>query len=304
MLSFSGGSIPNRGRYTLEIEILKKGSIEMKKNFKRFLSLLFACLLLLGVMSACNSAPKDDDTQVVESSATEPDPTPKPDAGTDLGSDTETDEVGGPIEGVDLSEAYDLPAENAFVEVDGKKVSLPCSYNDFMALGFTLPEESEPETPELEGHTHGSLEVSSGEEGIHVGITLYNPDEDAKDFKECMIYSCIVDTYEAEFAPSKVKLGDISYEDTPDTMIKRYGNPTGTYGGYGSDMYTWANELKTKGMDASFSQESGKLYSASIVNYTWELPDPTPEPASSAADSSAVESGAESVADSTSSAAE
>ena len=270
----------------------------MKRTMK-VISLLLALMLMIGAFAACNNGSNDnsgdasgaDDSSVASSSDLE---TESSGADTDLGDDTESDAVGGPIEGVETADSYDLPADKAFVEFNGKKVSLPCSYNDFMALGFTLPEENEPEVSDLDGNTHGSLEVSSGEgDGIHVGITLYNPDKEAKDFKECMVYSVIVDTYEADFEPSKVKLGDLEYTDSPESLIKRYGNPTTTYGGYGSDMYTWADMNRVKGFDVAWAQESGKLYSISLVNYTWELP---AEDTSSdtSAESSAVESDAES----------
>lgn len=263
----------------------------MKKTNK-VISLLLALILVVGVFAACSNGNNNSgDTSEHDDSSIASDANlddSSSDVDTDLGSDTEEDAVGGPIEGVETADAYDLPADKAFVEFNGKKVNLPCSYNDFMAIGFTLPEENEPEVSDLDGNTHGSLEVSSGEdEGIHVGITLYNPDKEAKDFKECQVYSVIVDTYEADFAPSKVKLGDLDYSDSPESLIKRYGNPTTTYGGYGSDMYTWADANRVKGFDVAWAQESGKLYSISLVNYTWELPDDT----TSSADSSAPESG-------------
>ena len=91
------------------------------------------------------------------------------------------------------------------LDVDGKFVQLPCSYDEFSAAtGYVWEEADDGEQTMKDGYATSEWLVSKDDNGRKVCIDLYNLSGEMKTFKECTVYG--VYTY-----PNKTIGEDISY---------------------------------------------------------------------------------------------
>lgn len=155
--------------------------------------------------------------------------------------------------------------------VDGKAVTLPCSYTDFVkATGYSL--DLSLDSLEHDQYYIGATCIDSS--GRELEIVLFNPDKEEKPAKECMIIGIGVNSSFMDNCADVVFPGNISVGDPidKDALLDIFEEPGNKYDGDdGYFVWTWYGN-KGYQSDAKITSSDGKTITAvKIDDFTnWE----------------------------------
>lgn len=148
------------------------------------------------------------------------------------------------------------------IQIGDKVLTLPCTYDDIVAAGFTLDDTTDPETVvNKESTWYGYFERGQGSFD-YFGVTFYNPStEEAKVITDCTIIAISVDYYAEEDGLSVVLPGGITFSSTRDDIIAAYGEPDNLYEGDTFDFLTYYDgDSYTKSLEFSIDKETNTVW--------------------------------------------
>ena len=137
-----------------------------------------------------------------------------------------------------------LDWNNVKVSIDGTNITLPCTYADFVdKTGYALTATETPDEPlgEMEYTMYLTCEAS---DGTALDITLFNPDTEQKNAKDCMVVGVSVDDFRDNNAnvifPGNLGLGS---KVTQESLTGVFGAPDYSYESETNDY--WSAEFES-----------------------------------------------------------
>ena len=206
-----------------------------------------------------NDDSDDDMSDFFESSEEETEPESK----------VETDGV--PLTGVEQTGELGTNWDSYSVQINGKVLNLPCTYEEFMSQGFYMDTDDdflgEDDVVNANDYELGFV-YADPDSYDYISVCFYNNSDQPKKVSECLIGGIEVDKYFVESSGMDIVFpGGIKVGSTPDDLTAAYGESMEKNVGSDLDRYGWLDlDSYYKYLDVTVENETNLIYSIELSN--------------------------------------
>ena len=184
-------------------------------------------------------------------------------------SKVETDGI--PLAGVEQTGELGANWDSYSVQVNGKVLNLPCTYEEFMSLGFQMDTDEDFITAdsivEPADYEYGFV-YAEPEADDYISVYFYNNSDQPKKVTECLVGGIEVDQYFTESSGMEIIFpGGIKIGSTPEELTAAYGESMEKNVDSYFDRFGWLDlDANNKYFNVTVDKETNLIYSINMCN--------------------------------------